>query len=67
MGFNNINVIHNLKGDLMFEEIEKKENRDTCIMHERDSQEHPNLCCCYIIASDGRYIDPCYRPATDCC
>jgi len=67
VGFNNRNVIHNLKGDLMFEEIEKKEKRDRCIMHEGDSQEPPNLCCCYIIDSDGRYVDPCYRSVIDCC
>jgi len=51
----------------MGEEIIEREKRDTCMMHERDSQENPNLCCCYIIDSDGRYVDPCYRPVTDCC
>ena len=55
------------KGIPMREKIEKKENRDSCMMHERDSQENPNLCCCYIIDSDGRHVDPCYRPVTDCC
>jgi hypothetical protein len=51
----------------MGEEIIEREKRDTCMMHERDSQENPNLCCCYIIDSDGRYVDPCYRPVADCC
>ena len=51
----------------MREEIEKKANEDICMIHERDSQEEPNLCCCYIIDSDGRYVDPCYHPVSDCC
>jgi len=55
------------KGDLMREEIEKKESKDTCTMNERDSQEDLNLCCCYIVDSDGTYVDPCYRPVSGCC
>jgi hypothetical protein len=51
----------------MGEEIIEREKRDTCMMHERDSQENPNLCCCYVIDFEGRYVDPCYRPVTDCC
>ena len=51
----------------MSDEIEKKENEDACMMHERDSQEEPNLCCCYIVDPDGTYVDPCYRPVSGCC
>jgi hypothetical protein len=51
----------------MSDEIEKKENKDTCMIYERDSQADPNLCCCYIVDSDGRYVDPCYRPVNGCC
>ena len=67
MGFNNRNVIHNIKGDLMFEVIENKEIKDKCIIQERNSQGNLNLCCCYIVDSNGRYVDPCYHPVTDCC
>jgi len=51
----------------MGEEIIEREKRDTCMIHERDSQENPNLCCCYVIDFEGRYVDPCYRAVTDCC
>jgi hypothetical protein len=51
----------------MRKKIEEKEKTDTCIIQKRDSQGDPNLCRCYIIDSDGRYADPCYRPVTDCC
>ena len=51
----------------MSDEIEKKENEDACMMHERDSQEDPKLCCCYIVDSYGTYVDPCYRPVSGCC
>ena len=54
-------------GDLMREEIDKKENKDTCTMNERDFQEDPSLCCCYSVDSDGIYVDPCYRPVSGCC
>ncbi len=67
MGHNYLTRFSSLKGDLMREEKEKKEKKDACMMHETDSQGDPNLCCCYIIDSDGRYVDPCYRPVTDCC
>jgi len=63
VSFHNPNVTYNLKGCLMGEEIIEIEKRDTCMMHERGSQEPPNLCCCYIIDSDG--VDPCYRPVAD--
>jgi hypothetical protein len=48
----------------MHEEKEKK--GDACMMHATDSRGNPNLCCCYIVDSDGRYVDACYRPVTDC-
>jgi hypothetical protein len=67
VGYINPNIIYYFKGDLMRKEIEKKEKKDTCVMHEKDSQENPNLCCCYIVDSDGRYVDPCYHPVADCC
>ena len=51
----------------MSDYTEKKEYEDTCMIHERDSQERPNPCCCYIVDSDGRYVDPCYRPISGCC
>ncbi len=51
----------------MHGEKEEKEKRDECTMHERDSQGDPNLCCCYIVDTDGRYVDPCHRPVPDCC
>jgi hypothetical protein len=51
----------------MDEKKEKKEKRDVCVMDETDSQGNLNLCCCYIVDSDGRYVDPCYRPVADCC
>ena len=40
----------------------EKEKKDTCMMHKKDSQGDPNLCCCYVVDSEGRYVDPCYRP-----
>ena len=49
----------------MAEEKEKKEESIACTMHATDSRGNPNLCCCYIIDSDGRYVDPCYRPVAD--
>ena len=51
----------------MREENEKKDKKETCIMRHTASKEDPNLCCCLIIDSDGRYESPCYRPAADCC
>ena len=51
----------------MSDEIEKKENKDTCTMNERDFQEDSSLCCCYIVDFDGTYVDPCYRPVSGCC
>jgi hypothetical protein len=56
-----------LKGEIMRDEKDEKEKKDECMMHERDSHGDPNLCCCYIVDTDGRYVDPCYRPAPDCC
>jgi hypothetical protein len=49
----------------MHGEKEKKEKGDACIMHVTDYRGNPNLCCCYILDSDGRYVDPCYRPVDD--
>jgi len=49
----------------MGEEKEKKEESIACTMYATDSRGNPNLCCCYIIDSDGRYVDPCYRPVAD--
>ncbi|MBW2670314.1 MAG: hypothetical protein JRD87_10605 [Deltaproteobacteria bacterium] len=51
----------------MHGEKEEKEKKDECTIHERDSQGDSNLCCCYIVDTDGRYVDPCYRPVADCC
>jgi len=47
--------------------MEEKEEINECIMHETDSNGDPNLCCCYIVDSEGSYVDPCYRPVSDCC
>ncbi|MEJ2658107.1 MAG: hypothetical protein P8012_13090 [Desulfobacterales bacterium] len=46
---------------------EEKEENNECISRKTGSNEDPSLCCCYILDPDGRYIDPCYRPAADCC
>lgn len=51
----------------MVEETEKQEKIDECMMDSRHSQGDPNLCYCYIVDSDGRYADPCYRPVSGCC
>jgi hypothetical protein len=51
----------------MHGEKEEKVKKEACIMHHTGSEGDPNLCCCYIMDSDGRYEDPCYRPAADCC
>jgi hypothetical protein len=51
----------------MEDEMEKQDQRDECMMHNWDSQGDPNLCCCYIVDSDGRFEDACYRPVSGCC
>jgi len=53
-----------MKGDPMNEE---KEAINECIMHETYLSGDPNLCCCYIVDPEGRVVDPCYRPVSDCC
>jgi hypothetical protein len=51
----------------MRREKEEKEKKDVCLIHETDENDDPNLCCCYIVDSDGRYVEPCHRPAAGCC
>jgi hypothetical protein len=51
----------------MMEKKQEKDKKDKCIMHHAGSKGDPNLCCCYIIDSDGRFEDPCYHPVADCC
>ena len=43
------------------------ETHDECKMAQTDSEGNINLCCCYILDQDGRYVDPCYLPVEDCC
>jgi hypothetical protein len=56
-----------LKGDLMGEKKIKKKKKDECTVPATDFKGDPNLCCCYIVGADGKYVDPCYRPVADCC
>ncbi len=44
-----------------------KKKRDECIVDVTDSQGKTNLCCCYVVDDDGRYVNPCYMPMDDCC
>ena len=44
-----------------------KKNRDKCIVDVTDFKGRTNLCCCYVIDDDGRYVSPCYMPVDDCC
>ena len=44
-----------------------KKKRDECIVDVTDSQGRNNLCCCYVVDNDGRYVNPCYMPVVDCC
>jgi hypothetical protein len=55
------------RGNPMTEEQEKKDKKEACIMHHADAAGDPNLCCCYIIDSEGRFEDPCYHPVSGCC
>jgi hypothetical protein len=53
------------EGNVMSENNEKQ--KDACTIDATDSQGNPNLCCCYVMDPDGRYLDPCYHPVDDCC
>ncbi|MGA8180828.1 MAG: hypothetical protein WB792_12275 [Desulfobacterales bacterium] len=44
----------------------EKDKKDECVMHRAGSKGDPNLCCCFIIDSDGRFEDPCYHAVADC-
>ena len=44
-----------------------KKKRDECIVDVTDSQGRTNLCCCYVVDDDGRYVNPCFMPVADCC
>jgi hypothetical protein len=57
----------NSRGNLMRKQNEKKDKKETCIIHHTALKGDLNLCCCYIIDADGRYENPCYRPVADCC
>ena len=38
-----------------------------CTIDETDSEGNTNLCCCYAVDPEGNYVDPCYRPVSNCC
>ena len=46
---------------------DEKEKQGECTMSQSDPEGKVNLCCCYIIDTDGQYEDPCYLPVSDCC
>ena len=33
----------------------------------RDSEDHTNLCCCYVLGPDGGTTDACHLPVKNCC
>jgi|GEM_PF-3297876 len=45
----------------------KKIDKHTCTFQTVSRQGQTNLCCCYVMDSQGNYQDPCFTPVDACC